>query len=236
MIAFILGFFGIMVGWQIARASEYFPRFAANGQPDSLTQPPSTPALWQWLISRFSGQSKPNKPLHYHLHLVIELVCLFYLPILWYVSTDMMEVIMGVLVFVFYMLSAVIDLKYRLILNVLVFPAIGLVILSQVLFSGHLVSVIIGGVMAFSIFFLAGYLRPGDLGGGDIKLALLSGLLFGFPSILWVFIIGTGLAALLAVRLMLSSSTIRYIPYAPFIAVGVSVALLVNPFLTIHFP
>ena len=95
-------------------------------------------------------------------------------------------------------------------------------------------SMIIGGIFAFVIFYGTAILKPGDLGGGDVKLAALIGLTFGFPAVLWVLIVGAGTGAVVAIYFLLKSGhSVRSIPYAPFLCLGALVALFYNPFLTL---
>jgi prepilin signal peptidase PulO-like enzyme (type II secretory pathway) len=122
------------------------------------------------------------------------------------------------------------DLKYRRVFNIATYSAAGMVLLALLLMPHRTVLMqhLVGGAMAFGIFALASITTRGALGGGDIKLAGVLGLAFGFPGILWVLLIGTGLGALLAVGALLSglgSRTTR-IAYAPFLCAGALVMLL----------
>ncbi|MCB9420324.1 MAG: prepilin peptidase [Ardenticatenaceae bacterium] len=136
-------------------------------------------------------------------------------------------------------LIAVIDLRYRLIFNLMMYPAIVLVLLFHLFFSGRsLLVTLLGGLFAFFIFYFTLLLRPGDLGGGDVKLALLIGLALGFPTVLWALLLGVGSGAVTAVTLLLIGRQSKkqvwnrksQIPYAPFLCLGAILALLYNPF------
>lgn len=138
----------------------------------------------------------------------------------------------------FFFLVALIDLKYRLVLDVLVYPAAAVTLLLHSLPSGTgLLWPLLGGAIGLSMFLLAALLRPGGLGGGDVKLAALIGLVVGFPLVLWALAVGiltggiTALILLLAPRWKLQS----HIPYAPFLCAGTIVALLYDP-LSTFFP
>ncbi|MBK9613771.1 A24 family peptidase [Candidatus Amarobacter glycogenicus] len=88
----------------------------------------------------------------------------------------------------------------------------------------------LGGGLALAAFVLAAWLRPGDLGGGDVKLAALIGLIFGFPGVLWPLLLGVGLGGMAAAYLLLRGYGRRYhIPYAPFLSLGVFIARLYTP-------
>ncbi len=130
-------------------------------------------------------------------------------------------------VFAFFLLIAIIDLKCRLVLNILTYPATVIILLAQwILLRQNLTGVVLGGGLALAIFSLAAWL--GDLGGGDIKLATLIGVAFGFPQMLWALIVGGGFGAVVAVILILRHRRAS-IPYAPFLCLGAMVALLYNP-------
>lgn len=131
----------------------------------------------------------------------------------------------------FLLLIALIDLRYRLVLNVLVYPAVVLAGVVNVLLLGQNAASVLGGsAFAFIMFWLVAALRPGELGGGDVKLAALLGMMFGFPMILWALLIGIGAGGLTAaVMLLRQQPGKRLMPYAPFLCFGAVVALLYNP-------
>ena len=139
---------------------------------------------------------------------------------------------LALVVYAFFLLIALIDARYRLVLNVLVYPALVLVLGYQVVMGEQpLTAVLLGGGLAFSTFALAAWLRPGDLGGGDVKLAALIGLLFGFPGVLWPLLVGVVAGGLAAGFLLLRGYGRRHhIPYAPFLCLGVFIAILYTPF------
>jgi prepilin signal peptidase PulO-like enzyme (type II secretory pathway) len=137
----------------------------------------------------------------------------------------------------FFLLIALVDLQYRLVLNLLVYPAIIAILFFHLwVLPQALLNMLLGGILAFSIFFLTAWLRPGQLGGGDIKLATLIGLAFGFPGVLWVLLVGAGTAGGTAVYLLLArgQGLKGRIPYAPFLCLGAMVALLYSPWPGLH--
>jgi len=79
--------------------------------------------------------------------------------------------------------------------------------------------------LAASVFFaLMFYLGKGKImGGGDIKLGFVLGLLLGWPDILMVIFIAFLLGGIVGLALMLSRKrTMKdFLPFAPFLAVGV---------------
>jgi prepilin signal peptidase PulO-like enzyme (type II secretory pathway) len=139
----------------------------------------------------------------------------------------------------FLVLVAIIDLKYRLVLNVMVWPAAALALLIRYISPGtNILAVLLGGAFGFAIFALAAFVRPGGLGGGDVKLATLIGLVFGFPNALWALMIGIFVGGTLAIFLLLNhrGDSRSEIPYAPFLCLGALVALYYNPVPLILYP
>jgi leader peptidase (prepilin peptidase) / N-methyltransferase len=130
---------------------------------------------------------------------------------------------------VFFVIIALIDIRHRIVPNLLVYPAILIALALQLLYAHTDVRVVLlGGGLAFGIFALTAWLKPDSLGGGDVKLAGLIGVLCGFPGVLGALLIGAGTGAGVAVYLMRSNSKQATIPYAPFLCLGAIVLLLVR--------
>lgn len=218
---FAFALLGLLLGWLVNAASEYLPRFATK-PPSGLSARVPGLALLQFLPGHRSAAP------YFRLHLGIELLSAAFLAGLG--VTRSFNVAWGLLVFSFlvFLLIAVIDLKYRLILNIVTYPAIVVVLLVQLLILQQDVRVIlVGGLLAFSIFFLVSYLKPGQLGGGDVKLAALIGLTFGFPQVLLALLVGAGVGAVAAGVLLARRAGLDYrIPYAPFLCFGAMITLL----------
>ncbi|MDX1992604.1 MAG: A24 family peptidase [bacterium] len=136
--------------------------------------------------------------------------------------------------FMFFLLITLIDLRYRLVLNLMIYPALLLTLTAHVLLGHPILFVLVGGGFALTIFMGAAFISPGGLGMGDVKLALLIGLMLGFPGVLWALIVGVGMGGVLAVGLLLRhrSRSITF-PYAPCLCLGAMIALVFNPFLTL---
>ncbi len=91
-----------------------------------------------------------------------------------------------------------------------------------------LASSLAGGAAGFLFFLAIVLVRPGGMGGGDVKLAGLLGLLLGLAGVViavWVAVVAGGLvaAALLLLRMRGRRSEM---PFGPFLAGGAAVALL----------
>jgi len=129
------------------------------------------------------------------------------------------------------------DLERRLILNMVTYPAILFAIVASFFTPGMTwQSSLAGGVIAF-IFFLGlalvgnALFGSGALGGGDVKLAALVGLITGFPwvieALVFIIIIGAAVSFFLLVTRLRGLRD--YVPYGPFIIAGAFVTLLWGP-------
>jgi prepilin signal peptidase PulO-like enzyme (type II secretory pathway) len=136
------------------------------------------------------------------------------------------------------LLIFVYDIKHYLIPDKILYPAIGLVFLYQILGTLEtLVSSILAGVGA-AAFFLAVYLvsKGQWMGFGDVKLALLLGLFLGWPSILVALFFAFCLGAALGVVLVaLKKKGLKSeVPFAPFLIMGTAIAFFLGSYL-IHW-
>jgi prepilin signal peptidase PulO-like enzyme (type II secretory pathway) len=218
---------GLIAARLIDVASDRLPRLARH-----RSLPPAaahlTPALWRWFARR------PGAPALSSVLVELATVSLFvYLYLRFGLTGDGLW--MAVLI-AFFLLVALIDWRYRLVLNVTVFPAAALVVLVSLL-DPRLdpLNALLGGAVGFGLFALAALVRPGGLGGGDVKLAALIGLVFGFPHVLWALMVGvlTGGVAVVVLLTTRRAAASSHIPYAPFLCLGAIVALLFNPLVTL---
>lgn len=143
-----------------------------------------------------------------------------------------------------FVLVTVVDMEHRLILNVVIFPAIVLAI------AGAFVTsepgsrrALLGGVTGFVFVFLIYLLgiafgrivarrrgRPLDevaFGQGDVKLAIFIGLVTGLPGVVFALVIGIFLGGIVAAGYLAYQMLVRRryagltaIPYGPFLVAG----------------
>ena len=116
-----------------------------------------------------------------------------------------------------------IDLDHRLILNRVIAPAaIFALLVAPTLPDMSLLRAIVGAVAGFVLLLLPALVRPGGLGGGDVKLAGFLGLAAGFPAILTALATGIILGGVVTLVLLLTRRVGRrdYIPYGPFLIAG----------------
>jgi leader peptidase (prepilin peptidase)/N-methyltransferase len=106
-----------------------------------------------------------------------------------------------------------------------------LTVLVRLASGGDALAVLVGGAFGFAIFAAVALVRPGELGGGDVKLATWIGFVFGFPNALWALMVGVFAGGAIAVVLLAShrGDSKSEMPYAPFLCLGALVALLYNP-------
>jgi prepilin signal peptidase PulO-like enzyme (type II secretory pathway) len=211
---------GLVCGWLLTLAADVLPQWAGT-PPASRHAGWRAPALWRWRRDRTAAPEALVE-----LATGLAFACAVMLA-------GMPTAVLVSSVCAFLILTALVDLKYRLILNVTTYPAFAVLALLH-LMSGQaaLISALLGAGFAFFIFYMTARLKPGQLGMGDVKFATLIGFGFGFPGVLVALLIGAGAGALTAVWLLShKSKASRTIPYAPFLCLG-AVAVLFIPILT----
>jgi len=137
------------------------------------------------------------------------------------------------LAFLFYIVSALIvilvyDLKHYEIPDKVLFPAIGITIVFQAITNSsqilnYLLAIFIGAGFFFTIFLIS---KGKWMGFGDVKLAILMGLLLGYPNILSALFVAFFLGAIIGVILMLfkKKGLKSEIPFGPFLVLGTLLA------------
>jgi prepilin signal peptidase PulO-like enzyme (type II secretory pathway) len=232
--ALLWGAIGIYIGFLICRISDHLQAFASKptqNYPDPALQ--SAPEVFQTTAFPGGRPVHPPGPLLANIGVELATACLFeYVWLRFGLSANSL-----LLQFIgsFLILIAAIDLKYRVILNVLLLPAGIVTLLVSLLFgTPSLISVLLGGGFGLAIFASAALFRPGQLGAGDVKLAALIGLVFGFPDVIIPLLIGIGGGGAIALSLIMArhGSRSTRIPYAPFLCLGALIALLSG----MHFP
>ncbi len=133
---------------------------------------------------------------------------------------------------IFFLLVALVDLRHRLVPDAMVIPAVLVALAAQLAASpGALVGALIGGVFGLAPFLATALVKPGGMGGGDVKLAGLVGLTLGFPQVMWGLTVAVMAGGIVSFLLLLSREWELgdHLPYAPFLCLGVIVALLHDP-------
>ena len=168
------------------------------------------------------------------------------LLVVWRVESARSSALPIVGAFVLYALAAVIlllifviDLEHHLILDVVTFPAVaalvvlGLVANHRLLFLMGMGALIAGGL--FGLCYGVAYLiyHTDALGLGDVKLAVLLGLLVGWPGVISALFYGTLAGAATGMVLMIARKADRQtmIPLGTGLSLGAFLALLLAPLL-----
>jgi leader peptidase (prepilin peptidase)/N-methyltransferase len=232
----VYGLIGFGLGWLAVVLSDFAPRYAQPPPDDLPQQWLRKPALLRFFTDQ-NGYAGNHKAHSSHSWLMLEAgvesVLLTYGLVLGFLSGASLVwtplVHLGIVAFL--LLIALIDLKYRLVPNVLIYPALVIAALAVLLTAPERITfTLVGAGLAFGVFALTAWLQPGKLGGGDVKLAALLGIAFGFPGVLWALLVGGGVGGLIAGGLLLSKRPVTSLPYAPFLCLGAWIALLYNPF------
>ncbi len=134
----------------------------------------------------------------------------------------------------------VIDLEHKLILNKIVYPAMVVALIVSIFLPQsripslpllpwpEAVNGVIGGGIGFVFLLIPALIYRGGMGWGDVKMAGLIGLVFGFPMVFVALLMGVILGGLVAGILLLLKKKKRKepIPFGPFLAVATIVTLL----------
>jgi leader peptidase (prepilin peptidase)/N-methyltransferase len=124
---------------------------------------------------------------------------------------------------------AALDLEYRLLPNRIVLPAtVVVLLLAAAVAPAEVAGRALAALGAGLLLFLAARVRPGSLGMGDVKLALLLGATLG-AGVVTALAVGFGAVGLVGLALVARSgrSALKtQLPLAPFLALGAIVALL----------
>jgi len=123
------------------------------------------------------------------------------------------------------------DLEHRLILDRVIFPAMGLAVIVSILYGQPWWAGIATGLGAGALFLflsIAGstLLRAEVLGFGDVKLAAFMGFLLGWPAIVDAVFLGVVVGALAAIGVGIWHRSMRAtFAYGPYLAIGALVML-----------
>ncbi len=138
----------------------------------------------------------------------------------------------------FFLIIAVVDLEYKLILNRLVYPAIPLVFLLALFHPlgltanesavDRIISSLAGGAVAFACLMIPALVNERGMGWGDVKLAGLIGVATGFPGVLVALGLAIVAAGVLAIVLLFTRfKKLRdSFAFGPFLSAGAMATLV----------
>ena len=244
---------GLLIGALLNHAANVLPKRRSLLQPPRCSACEAAAAPWQWLSvvawlwgRRKCAQCEAAIPWR---GLVLEIVTALLFAFLWGRYGPSTQLALFTLYTIVFELVFVIDLEHRLILNVVIYPAILLAAVSSFFrpdLSYRLA--LFGGLLGFVLvllIYLAGplFLRlwsrvRGEttaevpFGFGDVKLALYIGLVVGFPAVVFALFIGMLLGGLGAILFIVARVVLRQryaaltaIPYGPFLITGAVLVL-----------
>src|SRR3954467_8580654 len=125
-----------------------------------------------------------------------------------------------------------IDLEHRIVPNRILAPmAVWAVAASAVVQPEKLPELLIAGAAAFTFLLVAALIHPAGMGMGDVKLVGVMGLYLGLsvaPAMLIAFLAGSTVGIAMMLRAGADARKTG-VPFAPFLALGGLVALVVGP-------
>lgn len=248
---------GILVGLLVNLLADSLPLRRAPDVPRCPACREIRPLrAWLGVAALLSGQRHCpacNEPLPYR-HVIIEVTLSLAYSYLWmrYLGSHLTVIEFPIfsLYLTVFALVVVIDLEHRLVLNVVLFPAIAFALIDAAFFGrltlrasllgGAVGFAIVFGIYAFGAFFAWTVRRargepPEEVvfGVGDVTLATFSGLVVGYPRIilalmLMVFAGGIVAGLFLLYRLFIRRDYHPFtaIAYGPYIVFGALVMLL----------
>jgi prepilin signal peptidase PulO-like enzyme (type II secretory pathway) len=218
---------GAMAGWLVCVIGDYLIRFSNTkvAHDASSFRPPA--------VVRLIAQQASNR--HTVAEALVEVVSAAVFAFIYVRHGASAQALWLTVMYAFFALITIMDYKYRVILNILTYPGVVIaLVINLVILRQPILPIALGMVFAFGVFYLTAMIKPGGLGGGDVKLAALLGAAFGFPQVLFVLIVSAAASAIAIVLLVARRSSPRpTIPYAPFLCLGAVVILLFGPMLAL---
>jgi len=157
---------------------------------------------------------------------LVELLTGLLFLLIWLLASD---IVFWFIISCFLIIIFIYDLKHFIIPDRVLFPAI-IIALGYIfvfkydLLAEHILSAI--GASAFFLFIVL-VSRGRGMGVGDVKLAILMGLLLGFPDIIVSLFFAFLIGAIIGVGLiLLKKKTLKSeVPFGPFLILGIYIAL-----------
>jgi len=209
-------FMGSLLNW----GGDYLLRFSSSRSPSSPGSNIYPVPVW-WRCAMRREWDWPG--------ITVELLSAFLFAAFWAQrgpSWRLLELAFYSLIF---LLIALIDLRHRLVLNVVIYPAILITLLIRFLSPRPgILSALLGGAFGLLLFLVLMLAGRRALGAGDVKLAAFIGVVVGFPQVLWALALGIlagGVGALL-ILITRRGGLKSYFPYAPFLCLGAICVLL----------
>lgn len=154
----------------------------------------------------------------------ITFIALLLIPI---VQPINLELIIAYLFTIILIIATISDLRYKIIPDQITYPTI--IIFFVLRFWIHFLPTwhyLLGGLIGGGLLFLLSAASKGGMGGGDIKLFTLIGLVLGWQNTILALFISSLIGSIVGFSLMIIGKVKRkqFIPYGPFIAMGAYIA------------
>ena len=151
------------------------------------------------------------------------------LNILYLNTKDILHILNWFVISSFLIVILVYDLKYFLILDIVIWPAVVFVFVANIFLGFSFLNLLIGLVIGGGFFYLQYAISKGKwIGGGDILLGILMGVILGWPMILTALYIAYILGGVVAITLLLMKKKKfgNEIPFGTFLALATFVTML----------
>jgi len=153
---------------------------------------------------------------------------------LWVMLGPSVKLILYLIYSTIFAVILITDVERRLILNVVMYPAILIAIVASFFTPGmRWEYALAGGALGFVFFLVAALVGNvlfggGALGGGDVKLAAFVGLITGFPLVIEALVLTILIGGAISLILLITRVRGRRdpIPYGPFLIAGAVITLL----------
>ncbi len=228
----VAGLFGLLVGSFLNVVAARVPRGVSIVSPGSAcpacghaVRPWDNVPVVSWLVLR--GRCRDCSASISARYPVVEaLTGALWAGAVWRFGLTYEAAVMIVLLSGLVVLSAI-DIDYRIIPNKILLPLILLVLAAQlVLAPDRWLEFGLAGLGAAGYLYVAALIKPGGMGMGDVKLALLLGIGLG-ATVAVAMLIGIIVAALVGIGIVLARGAagrkVR-IPLAPFLSAGAVIA------------
>lgn len=134
----------------------------------------------------------------------------------------------NVIILVIYLISLVVlfffDLKYKTVPLAVSVPVFFIAFIYDV-FQPNRWTLLVGGLVGFLFMGLLYVLSGRQFGSGDVTVAVIVGLMVGFPAIIYTLAIAWILGGLVAGILLKLKKPVKFIPMASMMAVATAISL-----------
>lgn len=237
IVGLILGSFFNVVGLRVPnRESIIFPRSHCTTCKRNLTATELIP-FFSYVFQ--GGKCKGCQTKISSIYPLMELVTGFLFSYSFYIYSWSPELLVSISLCSLLIIITVSDIKYMIIPDKVLLVFAGLFLILRIVFPlDPWWNPIIGGAVGFLLLLLIAIASKGQMGGGDIKLFAVLGILLGWKYVLLALFFATFLGGTIGIVLLATGKVTRKqtIPFGPFIACGTILALFYGQsFLTWYF-